>query len=79
MTGAPSGQGRQPRLVSHGAIGKGGFGILISKDGEFYQIDWCLMDCPWEPDQEMEAKLANEFPFREVSEQRRDSFFFTSE
>jgi hypothetical protein len=55
-----------------------GVGILVSVDGEYFQIDWCLIDQPWEPDAELDAKLAENSPFRTVSEQYRDSFLFRS-
>jgi len=55
-----------------------GVGILISKDGEYVQIDWCLLNVPWEPDPEMDAKLANSNPFREAKEKLIDSFLFVA-
>lgn len=58
-------------------VGKG-VGIQISKDGEYFQIDWSLIESPWEPDPEMEARLANANPFRPASEKRLDSFFFVT-
>jgi hypothetical protein len=45
-----------------------GIGILISKDGEYVQIDWSLLNLPWEPDPQMDAWLANSNPFRETEE-----------
>jgi hypothetical protein len=39
-----------------------GVGILISRDGEYIQIDWSLLDVPWKPDPEMDAMLAKEQP-----------------
>lgn len=53
-----------------------GIGILISKDGEFFHVDWALLNIPWEQDAEMDAKLANNNPFREVKKKMVDSFFF---
>jgi hypothetical protein len=53
-----------------------GVGILISKDGEFIQIDWHMLNIPWEPDPEIDAKLAKNNPFREVKEEMVDSFLF---
>jgi len=58
-------------------VGKG-VGIQISKDGEYFQIDWSLIESPWEPDPEMEARLASANPFRPASEKRLDSFFFVT-
>src|SRR3546814_20273541 len=56
-------------------VGKG-LGIQISKDGEYFQIDWSLIELPWEPNPEMEARLAQVNPFRPASEKRLDSFLF---
>lgn len=53
-----------------------GVGILISRDGEYFQIDWCLIDMPWQPDPEMEERLSKNNPFRAVSEKSMDSFLF---
>lgn len=53
-----------------------GIGILVSRDGEFVQIDWSWVDLPWEPHEKMEAWLAQSNPFRAVSEKKIDSFLF---
>jgi hypothetical protein len=53
-----------------------GVGILISKDKEHIQIDWCLLDLPWERDPEMDARLAHSNPFREAKARMIDSFRF---
>ena len=53
-----------------------GIGILISRDGEYFQIDWCLIDMPWQPVPEMEKRLSENNPFRAVSEKSLDSFLF---
>ena len=53
-----------------------GVGILVSRDGEFVQIDWSLVDLPWELHEKMEASLAKSNPFRAVSEKMVDSFLF---
>jgi hypothetical protein len=53
-----------------------GLGILISMDGEFVQIDWSLINLPWEPHEKMETRLAENNPFRPVSEKNLDSFLF---
>jgi hypothetical protein len=55
-----------------------GVGILISKDGEHIQIDWSLVNAPWEPDPEMDARLAASNPFREAKEKMVNSFLFVS-
>lgn len=58
------------------AISSKGIGILISRDSEYFQIDWCLIDMPWQPDPEMEKRLSKNNPFRAVSEKPLDSFLF---
>jgi hypothetical protein len=47
-----------------------GIGIQISKEGEYFQIDWCLLEIPWSPDPEVDAKLAERNPFRPATERR---------
>ena len=56
-----------------------GIGILISKDGEYIQIDWSLLNVPWKPDPEMDARLAENNPFREAKEKPIKSFRFMTE
>lgn len=53
-----------------------GIGILISRDGEYFQIDWCLIDKPWQLDPGLEKRLSENNPFRAVSEKSIDSFLF---
>lgn len=55
-----------------------GVGILISKDGEFIQIDWGLLNVPWKLDPEMDSMLAANNPFREAKEKKVDSFLFNT-
>jgi hypothetical protein len=56
-----------------------GVGILISKDGEHIQIDWSLLDVPWKPDPEMDARLAKSNPFRQAKEKQIHSFLIATE
>ena len=56
-----------------------GVGILISKDGDYIQIDWSLLDVPWKPDPEMDARLAESNPFRKAEEKKINSFLFMAE
>jgi len=35
-----------------------GVGLVISKDGEYFQIDWALLNIPWKQDPEMDTMLA---------------------
>ena len=53
-----------------------GVGLLISKDGEYFQLDWCLVDEPWTADAKMEHLLARTSLFGPVRERTVDSFFF---
>ncbi len=55
-----------------------GVGILISKVGEYVQIDWSLLNETWKPNPEMDAMLANNNPFREAKEKMIDSFLHTT-
>jgi len=38
-------------------------GVSFSRDNEFIQIDWCLIDIPWEYDLELARKLEENYPF----------------
>lgn len=52
-------------------------GILISRDGDFVQIDWCLIEAPWQPKPELEEWLSEANPFRAVTMRSVDGFLFT--
>lgn len=54
-------------------------GILISKDGDFYQIDWCRLDMPAAKDPEIEARLAKHNPFRPAREKNINSFILQTD
>jgi hypothetical protein len=54
-----------------------GIGIQVSMDGAYFQIDWCLLTIPWERDAQMDAKLAENNPFRTAREKMVDGFFLT--
>jgi hypothetical protein len=56
-----------------------GLGLLISRDGSFIQLDWCLVDRPWEPDPRLDKLLEDGGLFRSVSEKFVDSFYFRSD
>lgn len=56
-----------------------GVGILVSKDGDHIHIDWSLLNVPWKPDPEMDARLAKSNPFREAKEKQINSFLFMTE
>jgi len=52
-----------------------GVGLVISKDGEFYHMDWCLVEGPWETDPRIEQLLSDGL-FRPAKEKSVDSFLF---
>ena len=56
-----------------------GVGIMISKDGDYIQLDWSWLNLPWKPDPEMDRELAANNPFGEAKEKTIDSFLFASE
>ena len=58
----------------HGA--KRAIGIQISRDGTDYLIDWALHDEPWQPDPELEGRLAKFNPFQPAKDRMADSFLF---
>lgn len=53
-----------------------GVGLLISKDGEHFQLDWCVVDEPWAANGKMEDLLATTSLFGPARERTVDSFFF---
>ncbi|TPK93177.1 MULTISPECIES: hypothetical protein [unclassified Mesorhizobium] len=53
-----------------------GVGILMSRDGEFFHIDWCFVDEPWAPNAKMDDLLATTSLFRPTRERMVDSFLF---
>lgn len=53
-----------------------GIGLLISKDGEHVNLDWCLVDLVWEKDAKIENVLADGELFRPTTERKVDSFYF---
>lgn len=55
-----------------------GVGLLISKDGEYFQLDWALIELPWEYNAAMERHLADNNPFRNTGEKEIPSFLFKS-
>lgn len=55
-----------------------GVGVLISKDGDYFHLDWCLVDEPWASNAQMEELLATPL-FGPAREMRLDSFLFRSD
>ncbi len=56
-----------------------GVGVLASKDGDHFHLDWCLIEHPWEPDAELEAHLVHGNLFGAVREKKVDGYFFVNE
>jgi hypothetical protein len=50
-------------------------GVQVAKDGEFFDIQWCMIDSLWEDDPELRAKLDANSPFRPVSDKNQFSYF----
>ena len=55
-----------------------GVGLVISRDGEFFQLDWCFIELPWEQNADMERLLTENNPFRAAREKDLPSFLFKS-
>ncbi|NKK61816.1 hypothetical protein GFM44_39375 [Rhizobium leguminosarum bv. viciae] len=55
-----------------------GVGVLVSKDGDFLHLDWCLIDEVWEHDPELEAHLATNNLFGTVREKKIDGYYFVN-
>ncbi|MCZ7454370.1 hypothetical protein [Rhizobium rhizogenes] len=53
-----------------------GVGLLISKDGDFVNLDWCLIDAPWSSNSEMDKLLREAEMFGPARERMVDSFLF---
>lgn len=53
-------------------------GLLISKDGEEFCLDWCVLEDPWVRDSQLEQFLSTEI-FGPAKERMVDSFFFREE
>ena len=50
-------------------------GLTFAPDGdEHYTVEWCLMDYPWEFDEEIEQRLVDSNPFREVRSVRSERY-----
>jgi hypothetical protein len=54
-------------------------GIMITKDGRFYDIDWCFIEHPWEYDIEIEKKLEVSYPFLPVREAQLSGYRFKAD
>lgn len=50
-------------------------GILVAKQGEMFDIQWCMIDGPWENNPALRAKLDADSPFRPTSEETLFGFY----
>ncbi len=56
-----------------------GVGLLFSKEGGNFCLDWCLIDQPWALDSKLDELLSTSGLFGPVSERMVDSFYFRGE
>lgn len=56
-----------------------GIGVLASKDGDYFHLDWCLIDQIWEWDPDLEAHIARSNLFGPVKEKKIDGYYFINE
>ncbi|CAN7444738.1 hypothetical protein LJR255_002862 [Pararhizobium sp. LjRoot255] len=56
-----------------------GVGVLASKDGDHFHLDWCLIDHAWEQDPDLEAHLERGNLFGAVREKKIDGYYFVNE
>lgn len=47
------------------------------EDGGWYSVEWCYMEFPWEQDEELEERLRQNSPFREVRTTELGRYTFT--
>ncbi|AJD41689.1 hypothetical protein RGR602_CH02363 [Rhizobium gallicum bv. gallicum R602sp] len=83
-TGPEGEQARRTGLQNLTAVAKylsraaRGVGVLVSKDGDFLHLDWCLIEEAWEHDPELEAHLATNNLFGAVREKKIDGYYFVN-
>ena len=51
-------------------------GVVIAKDGKDFLLNWCVMANPWEHNPELDTRLKEGSPFREVKEKFIPRFNF---
>jgi hypothetical protein len=56
-----------------------GIGVLVSKDGNYLHVDWCLIDQPWEQNPQLDARLKYDNPFGDVRERMVDGYRFADD
>ncbi len=50
-------------------------GVQVAKDGDYFDIQWCMVEHEWEDDVELRQKLDLDSPFRPVKEAEQFSYF----
>jgi hypothetical protein len=53
-------------------------GFQIARDGEYFDIDWCLVANEWTHDPELQRAIEENFPFRPVREAKVPGYVFTN-
>lgn len=56
-----------------------GVGVLVSKDGDYLHLDWCLIDQSWECDPDLDAYLEEGNLFGAVREKKIDGYYFVND
>jgi len=49
---------------------------FIYHGNDYYDVDWCFMDFPWEYNPEIEERLSKDFPFRKVKQKLINRYEF---
>ncbi len=83
-TGPEGEQARRKALTNLTTVAKylgktvKGVGVLVSKDGEHFHLDWCLIEHPWEQDPDLDAHLEKSNLFGAVREKKVDGYYFAN-
>ncbi len=56
-----------------------GIGVLVSKDGDYFHLDWCLIDHAWEHDPDLDAHLEMGNLFGAVKQKKVDGYYFVND
>lgn len=56
-----------------------GIGVLVSKDGDHFHLDWCLIDHVWEQDTDIEAHLERGNLFSAVRGKKIVGYYFVND
>lgn len=50
-------------------------GLVVSKDGEYFDLNWMMLDFPWIQDDEWDLILSSNAPLRQAQSERLHSFY----